>query len=563
MSSVGSSDSSGSSNSAAEVARKNREAATSSTQSNNESELVKKHQREIRRLTEDHYNEMEGLKKAFNDKLNEMRKSSHDTVSEHDHKYQKEIEDLRGLYRKQLQDQADEANRRETTIVKAKDTDSTNMQKRNEERLGQVRETFQQNLTEQEKLNNQAFEEAKNQQATAIQKNRENLTRHYETEGQAMQENQQARYSDLQNTYKDFRQNTNSRIKDQELRHMQGQQRASKQLMQTVQNERQAAADQEANLRDGFKDGLRHARESFLEAGQKQRADVDAARESFRDTVTGRIDGQVARLEDENEELRVGSDQERVKTKAQQQREMANLSEAYQKNIDNYKEQRDRAVSIGSERMHKSVEAVRKELGEQMTQNARFYKIKEDELNHVNRGAVTNLRGEYEGRVEQSRDNMENRVKNLLDTRAQEQEREAQMQAENLQASQRGHQDDVRTIRFKMEDEKKIVVANLLDRLQKQEVKHNENMTVVVNKYEKQVQALKDQLLREKKTNEENLRRTTEEMQRAFKLSMDQVEMQTRDKLRMVDNKHNEELKMMNKRNDEKIDQVIAQVKKT
>jgi len=118
-------------------------------------------------------------------------------------------------------------------------------------------------------------------------------------------------------------------------------------------------------------------------------------------------------------------------------------------------------------------------------------------------------------------------------------------------------------LRSNLEADKQIAVNNLQEHLQKQELAHSEKMTQVVGKYEKQIQMLKDELMKEKRVNDDNLKRSTEEMQHQHKLSMDQVAQQNRDKLRQMDTHHSEELRSLNKRNDERLDQVLTEIKKT
>ena len=99
--------------------------------------------------------------------------------------------------------------------------------------------------------------------------------------------------------------------------------------------------------------------------------------------------------------------------------------------------------------------------------------------------------------------------------------------------------------------------------LRKHELHNTERMNIIVNRYEKQIQILKDQLLREHKSNDDNVKRLTDELARTHKMEMDQVEAKNRAKLRQLNDMHAQELRSLTKRNEERMDQVIGELKKS
>lgn len=558
MSSVGSSDSSNASRTQEETIRKTREAA-----STNESELVKKHQRELRRISEEHYAEVENLNKAHQAQMNDLRKTTGSDVSERDHKYQQEIEDLRGLYHKQLQDQANESQRRDEGLRKANTGDLNTEKAHAEQRFEKLNEDYGKGRIEQEHSFGDALKENRETQKNTIEDNRDKLARQYELEAKSLKDERNMRVGGLQKGYDDYRQSAEARSRDQDLRHFQDQERSSANLLRAVQKERLGRRDSEEVLRDGFKDGLEQTRERFEKAASNEREAGHVSREQMKSTVGDRIENQVTRLEHDKEDLKDGNIRQELKMKQKQRREIADITDSYQKNMDNYKEQRDEAVRSSNDRTHKDVQKVRKELDGQAVETNRFYRMEEAEQNQIHRSAYDNLKGDFELRNEQSKSTADKRVKNLYEQTAEDKARMSELQVENHTASQHSHQDDMKALRANLEADKQIAVNNLQERLQRQELQHSDRMSQVVAKYEKQLQTLKDQMTHEKKSGDDNLKRSVEEMQRQHKLSVDQMATQTRDRLRMVDAHHSEELRSVNKRNDEKMDQVIGELKKT
>lgn len=558
MSSVGSSDSSNSARGQDEVVRRNRESASS-----NESEMVKKHAREIRRLNEEHYAELEDIKNAHSAQMENLRKASNADITARDNKYQTEMENLRGLYRKQMQGQADETQRREDMLRKTGKDGMEHEKEVTDTKIDRLRTDYENSLRAKENSFGETLNENREIQKAAIDDTRERLGRKFEEQANNLTADRNSQVGSLQKNLSDYRRNAETRMREQDLRQMQDKQRASNALLRTVKKERLASQDAQDYLREGFKDGLEATREKFEKAAAAEREVGNMSRESLKSTVGNRIENQVNRLEQENLDLKDSNVRQDTMSKQQQRREIANVTDAYQKNMDNYREQRDEAVRSSNERTHKDVTKVRGELEKQATEVNRYYRTQQDEQNRIHRSAYDNLKGDSEIRTEQIKSNADNRVKNLYETTAEEKARIVELQADNHTASQRAHQDEMKALRSTLEADKQIAVNNLQDHIQKQEVAHSERMNQVVSKYEKQIQVLKDQLVREKKIGEENLKRSTEEMARMHKVALDQVAAQNRDRVRQLETVHSEELRTLNKRNDEKVDQIIAEVKKT
>ncbi len=555
MSSVGSSDSS---NRQDEVVRRNREQAQSG-----ESDLIKKHKTEMRRMNEAHYAEIENLKQAHSKQMEEMQKLSHDAVSERDHKYQQEVEELRGMHRKALAQTADENLRREDTLRKASTSDVNQSKQRNDSRFEKLSEDYSTKIRQADKMREDALASGREAQQKAIAENRQKLEKAYEKQLSSVKEERNEKVNGLQNQYTDYRQNAEGRLKSQELRHMQDQHRSSDNLLRSVRHEREASQDSQEILRDGFKDGLETMRDRFDKSIKNERAAQSMVADNLKTNAVDRIDNQVRRLENEKEDLKNMKVREQLQSKQQRDEEIKHVKEAYGKNIDNYKEQRDEVLRSSNERNSKDIASVREEMGKQLTDTNRFYRGKLEENNKIQRSAYINAKGEYEGRQEQAQVMANQRVRNVFDKAQEEKTRLMQMQSETHIAAQQSRQEEVKALRDQLDAEKADAITRMQEQMRKQEVAHTEKLGFIVGKYEKQITGLKDQVVKEKRNGEENLKRTVDELQRAHKLAIDQVEFKNRDRMRQVSQSQSEELRTVNKRHEEKLDQVLAEVKKT
>ena len=81
--------------------------------------------------------------------------------------------------------------------------------------------------------------------------------------------------------------------------------------------------------------------------------------------------------------------------------------------------------------------------------------------------------------------------------------------------------------------------------------------------YERKIQELKDKMMIEQKQSDDNLKRTIEQMQRVHQMSFVQLEAQNRDRINRLSAEHADEVRSINQRQKEKLDELVVQTKKT
>lgn len=528
-----------------------------------ESELVKKQQKEIRRLNESHYGEVERLKEEQQTQMQNLQKGSQDAISARDHKHQQEIEDVRNLHRKTLQGMAEDNQRREETLRNATQMDTKSERQRSQDRFEKLSRDYDSNLKSQEQAFAQGLEDSREAQQSAIGRNRENLTKAHERETASIRDGRDESIRKLQGEYDQYRTTTNKEKREHTVRDLAEKKRTGDNLMRAVRNEREARVDTEQSLREGFQDGLGQMRERYDQALKKNAEMQRMSEDDLKSGITNRVENQVDRLQAQNIDLRDQNVRDGANRRREAQREIANYRDAFQKNVENYKEQRDEVIRSANENTAKDVQKVRDDLETQIVENNRFYQGRMNEQERIQRGAYEQLKGEATARTQQTKDLTDGRVKHVYDVAEEEKSRLIELNNQNHTANQRLKADQMKALREKLEDDKQQAVNRLQDQMRKQELQHAERMGQVVSKYEKQLQGLKDQMLRERKLGEEGMKRMTEELARVHKMEVEQVENKNREKLRQLNTQHGEELRGLNRRHEDKLDQVIGEMKKT
>lgn len=558
MSSVGSSDGSNSSNRQDEIVRRNREDYRKS-----ESDMVKKHQKELRRLNESHYAELENLKANHGKQLEQVQGASNDAISRRDHQYNQEVEKIRDMNRKAMESQAEETQKQAEALRKAASSEARQQKAQSDARFSKLNSDYAENMEKRDQFFKENIEKTRESQAAALNNNREKIEKAFDKNLDVVKDERNQTVANLQATNEKYRQSAEGRFREQQVRHFGDQQRASDSLLDAVQKERNMRVDSEARLREGFEDGLGKMRDRFQKSIGKEEEALRLSRENLQSDVANRSARQIDRLSRENQNMKEANIQDQVRMNHQKNREVDNIAEAYQKNMDSYRQERDEAIRQGNERNHNDIAKVRKELDGQMSETGRFYRGKMEEQNGIQRTAYNNLKTDADLRHEQTKLMADQRVKTIYDSAEDEKQRLTELQGETRLASQRSHQDEMKALRTQLESDKNQAISRMTEQLQKQEVQHADRLNTTIHKYEKQVLALKDQIVRERKLNEENLKRTVEDLQRVHNTGIERIEAQNRERVRQMQAQQDQEVKSLNKRHEDRLDSVLVEVKKT
>lgn len=555
MSSVGSSDSSDRND---KVIRRNREEYR-----NNESDLVKRHQKELRRINEQHYQEVENLKQAHNRQMNELKERSHDSISARDHRYQQDMEEMRSLYRRQLQQLSEESTQKQDALRKSVTGDSDHVKLQSENRLAKLHEEYAQKLNDREQQFRRSLEETREDSKASIDSNREKLKQAHAIETKVIRDERNQSVGHLQNELATYRTEAEQQRREQEVRHMKEKHRGSENLLRAVGRERTLRVEGEEVLRDGFKDGLTTMRERYEKAMHKERHANQISADHLKTTAGQRVDEHVRRLENENQDLRDAKIRNEIQNKAKTQREIKNMREAFTKNMEVAQFERDETIRAANQDRRQALGEQHDKMSDEMVAMNRQNLERMNQNNRINRRALTNMKGDFESRVDQTKSLADRRVERIFEETEATKAQLAKLHKDTHAAQQRQKADDIKQIRDLMDDDKNAAVNRMQDMIRKQEIKHADQMSQVVDKYEKQVRDLKDQMVSQRRAHEETVKRTVEDMQRANKMAIDTLESQNRDRMRQVNLQQSEQLRTLNKRHEEKLDQVISEVKKT
>lgn len=554
MSSISGSDSSTSSR---DEVRRNREEYRK-----NEAELVKKHAKEMRRLNERHAMEVENLKQSHDKQLEEVQKHAQDAITDRDNKYQSEMENLRAMHRKQLQATTDEAQKREDQFDQTVKRESQERNIQNDQRVKSLNEEYaRENKNRNEELT-RSLNQYREDSAHGLAEQKDKLDKAYGKELDSMRDDRNRKVAELQGNYDNYRRYAEGSMKDQKIKHMEDMQRASDSQMHAVRKERAERAAAEERWRNASSGSLKEIREHYNDGLKKNREDFDAARSRMEDSYHAHVEPEMQTLRTELEDTKDKAVRDQRQADFRAAREKAQFRDSYSKNIENYKMQRDEAVRTGNDRRHHDIETLNDRNAKDMADTHRYYNQKLDDQNRRLRSEYQSINNDFKDRNDQIQSLADVRVKNIIADTEEEKQRLARNETEAHDTMRRQQAEQLRDMRTQTDAEKAGAVERIKERAKQKEVAHAERVAQMQQSHQREILSLQDQMVRERKAADENLRRTIDDMNRARKNELDQQMAKYEEKIRVMQNTQRDELHRVNRANEEKLSELAATTRK-
>ncbi len=528
-----------------------------------ESEVVKKHHKEVRRLTEQHVAEVQKLKDSHNNQLGEYHKESQETINARDHKYQKDMDNLRIMHRKQLQDTANQATKNVDLNRKVSGTEVAQARLRNDARVEDLTNDYSRALKSHEEKTRETMAQMRDANQKSVQDYRENTNKRHGKELEVVQEERQREMSEVGAQSTNYRKVTEGRIRDQNLRHLQDRQKASDDMQDAVRRERLNQAQNETVLRDGFEDGLHQTRQRFEEKMQNEREFADGTQAQTKSQVYERINNQIRGLERKTADLKDQNARDAVKSKHVADRHVANVRDAFTENVEVALHERDEAVRQGNERNSKDIHKLTKKNSKIMVDMNREFLEKANTQEEIHKTAVDQIESQFQTHNQQTKSTADHRVKHIVQATEADKERLVEYHDNNREASAKSHREEMLELKSKYEGEKREGIDRIKNMMVKQEMAHTEKSATLVGKYEKELARLNDELVKVRRGNDEDLKRLASEMTRQHKMELDSQQMQYEDRMRKSQDLHSNELRKSNKVHQERVDQLVTTLKKT
>lgn len=557
VSSVNSSDSS-SKNRYNETIRRQRE-----EYQNKESELVKKHNKEIRNLTEMHEREVEKLKSENEGKLNNYRKNVSDVMTLRDNKYQKQIEDLKHMHKTQLEKLRTDQQRDADLMKKANTVDKNLKQKSYDAKLEDLKQHYNQTMLQKDGESHDYITKLRDAQEEAMSAQRKKLNDKHEKEMDFVNEQRREEVGHLEKNFSDLKKNSSQRIRNQEVKHLSDLQRQSNAHLEEHQHTvEQFGKDRDA-LREAYADSNQEVRDKFLEKEKENALFREAADRDLRNSVNEKYNKKINRLQTQLRETQSDASREQARKDFVARREMSLLKKQQAANLKDYERQKQDMLDSLNQKNAEDVRDIRDENSKLVTHLTKFYRGKNQTDNHIQKQALMNLSTETSARLDQVQNQADMRVENIRNSTQEELSKIRQRSEIKQDLMRTEAEQEKRDLRFQKEDEKNKALNKLKERISSAEVHHQATLDRMKNSYEKRLSDLNEKIIKEKVEMKNDEKVKISDLKRTHQKELDNLKLQYEQKLAQVNEAHNEEMARSNGMYKSQLNQVINTLKKT
>ncbi len=516
-----------------------------------EAETAKKQGQQIRRLTEAHQAEVEALKDQHTREVEDMKGKTRDLVSRRDMQYQKEIDDIRDMHQKQVQRLASDSQDR----LARTETGLKDELQQTERTTDTQKKLMQTNYEDQLKGRDMALDEfssrARDGQQRATQHQAEVMNKVNDEKYRVLSKDRDERVADLQRSL-----DVNRRAKDSEIKRLQHQQQldidrlGSKDKI-TLSEERENSGLMLEQQREALNHGMKETREKFGVEGERQRAEMEKARDELYDKVSQRVDNEVNVLQAKGTRLEGDQSRQRIKTERETARQLSDLRDNMQANIEHLEQARTDTVEMASRRTHHDIDTVNKSNAQLMHGQNQFYqdKIAMDTLRGDER--FDNARLEDQKTLAQTKTSSDNRYEKLRGSNDIEQakmrnyfERAAAQMKENFDNT-------LRDMRDRNKRDQDGLFSQFAKQAQDNDTKFQTKLTDLNNKYERQIAELNEGRIKDIKDEKEVGTRQKTEVAKKADLDIRAQAAQYEYRIGKIEEQHRKEIDSINRRHEE------------
>jgi hypothetical protein len=179
----------------------------------------------------------------------------------------------------------------------------------------------------------------------------------------------------------------------------------------------------------------------------------------------------------------------------------------------------------------------------------------------THKAAVDMIESQFTSQKDLIKSTADRRVQHIVDDTEQQKSRLNEHYENVKDAQAKSHREEKFALRQKVEREKNEAVERVKGLIRKQELTHTDKTANLVSKYEAEIARLNDELVRVRRAHDEDQKRLAGELSRSHKTELDSQQLQYQEKLRKVQDQHNDEMRKVAKHNQEREQQLISTMK--
>lgn len=522
-------------------------------------EQEKRHKNEITALRKRYAEDMRNASNANDRNLTTMRTTLNTAITEKDNHYQKEINRLQEAYKNRNRSIVEDYEQKLSTTKTKADNDIRLNQETSKNQREILVGTYDTQLKQMDREYRDYVNSSKESQDVALDGLRKELLSRAELEKNTFREYHTDKVSSLDKNLQETR-----RVKDNENKQLRKTMDAKTEHMgeafkNTIERDR-AFHDQALEAsKVSHKIGLDAIKSKYHEALQDNTVNQEFARDTFEDNVLERINAKERKLEiqlDNEKRKNVISnmtqkqvfDSEKKVIQAKSSAEVAGAEEHKNLAIRGLKNEH-----IGDLRKLQS------KFDDAYNNQAEFYQGNIDTIKEQNRANLSNQITGINAQKEQTQNQSELRVRQILNQKNQDEASLREYFKDNLEIMKDQNQKDLRNQRADIVNKNKESIARLHNQIQEMESKHNVQMETLRSKYEARLKQMDEMSRRSEVSIKKNQETTIEGLKKQHEREKEEISQKMTTQLEAVKKQQDEVIDRMEKRHQKVVKDLISQ----
>ncbi len=524
-------------------------------------ELIKRQNLEIAALNRRHERELAKIEQSNEKNVDHIREQHQDSITRRDLAYQNAVDSLRKMHARQMEKLMAE---NQAKLDRARHVSSEDLRLTKENKDSRV-EDLERQLEAQNEERNQRFtddlDQVRHDERADVNRIRNALNQQHEKELKELRESRDQQVGRLDSENREMYQVDHQQLRDQERRFESDKARTEDAHMNNILMRDEAHKESLAHARQGFNEDLHDIRRRYAKQRERDLQEQGGIDQKFHDRVEDRIGREIndLKLQLNRERNRDAENELAAETKAK--REISNMGDEYQTKLDYLENARRQAIADDNDINASKIRKIHRMYDQEMASNSRQLQGQMNMDNEINREALedakqqNSLREKYEHdfantRVDKIRKNEQGQEKLLRDN-----------YDKNVQVQKDAYEDKKRDLVYGLTKSKADALRAIQARAEKQEMENQEQVGDLQAKYKERIEALNQQLVRERREHNVHDQRLVKEMKREENEELDAQKIKYEEKARIAEMDHEREVKEMSRRNQEKLDQLLSTVK--
>lgn len=527
-----------------------------------ESELVKKHNKEIRRITEKNMEDIEGLRESHSSQMNNLRQKSRETMTRRDAKYQKEINEMRKMHHENLKKMTKNHQQVLNATKEAARKEARSAKLNKEDRVGDLLERHSNEIQSLNKSYHKNMQEAREKQKEDFDNFRSNVADKHAKEIDELQHKRDIAISEIKRDSNRTKNVLREQLKNEKIKNFEQNQKSSNRLIDAVKEERANNQQVVESQRVAFQEGYAKQSEKFVQKMEEMKeGNISALNENNR-KVGERLKKRVDSLELDNRKLKNANVRERLALKADSEREVRMAKESYEAKYKLLLDQREELKKAYGEKNAADIRGMVEEHNKNYNELNDYYKNRIDVENFRNRNAHSATESFFKNSMKAQATQADLRVDKMLNEFKQMEIDLQKRYEEDIKVLKEGHEDEKREMALRMNQERLDALQNLRDRSQEVVRKNSVERDMIKAKYEQQISDMKNKHRRDMKLKDRHEEYVVSEIKRGHTHEIASLRDQYEVKSKEAQKQHKSEIETLNRKHNEKMDQVLATIQR-